>query len=374
MTEENYKLNSTVVPTWKHLKLNNFNLNNFVKPAIENYKKSYLEYSKDDFQGAVVLSMEQAIKVDKNAGMHLNLDEKYGVSEEFIKIAENEFNSGVFVHLPKDKIINSYIKMNYVLDKENPTLIDHNIIVAEPGSRATLIVDYSSDDAAEIFHNGVTKVFAGENSEINIIKIQRMNNNAVHLDSNLAVVSRDAKVNWVTIEMGSHINVTNYTSNLDEENSKADIYSAYFVDGDRRQDLYYTANHKGRRSESNMIIRGVLKDRGKKVFRGNIDFKKGSSKSKGSQEENVLLLSPNVKTDSVPMLLCQEEDVDGAHAASVGKINEEKLFYLMSRGFNEQEAKKLIIEAEFSPIFDKVPDENLKGILRAEIKRRLSNE
>jgi Fe-S cluster assembly scaffold protein SufB len=181
-------------------------------------------------------------------------------------------------------------------------------------------------------------------------------------------------VNWVTIEMGSNINVTNYMSNLDEENSKADIYSAYFVDGDRRQDLYYTANHKGRRSESNMIIKGVLKDSSKKVFRGNIDFKRGSSKSKGSQEENVLLLSPNVKTDSVPMLLCQEEDVDGAHAASVGKIDEGKMFYLMSRGFSEHDAKKLVIEAEFSPIFDRVPDENLKKILGAEIKRRLSND
>lgn len=374
MIEGSYKLNSTVVPTWKHLKLNNFNLNNFVKPVIESYKKSYLEFSQKDFQDAVVIPIEQAIKVDKNAGMHLNYNENFGVSEEFVKIAENEFNSGVFVHLPKGKIINSYIKMNYVLDKENPTLLDHNIIVAEPGSKATVIVDYSSDEKSEIFHNGVTKVFAGENSEINIIKIQRMNNNAVHLDSNLAVVSRDAKVNWVTIEMGSNINVTNYMSDLDEENSKADIYSAYFVDGDRRQDLYYTANHKGRRSESNMIIKGVLKDRSKKVFRGNIDFKRGSSKSKGSQEENVLLLSPNVKTDSVPMLLCQEEDVNGAHAASVGKIDEGKMFYLMSRGFSEHDAKKLVIEAEFSPIFDRVPDENLKEILGAEIKRRLSND
>lgn len=374
MIEGSYKLNSTVVPTWKHLKLNNFNLNNFEKPVIEGYKKNYLEFSQKDFQDAVVIPIEQAIKVNKNAGMHLNYNEKFGVSEEFVKIAENEFNSGVFVHLPKDKIINSYVKMNYVLDKENPTLLDHNIIVAEPGSKATIIVDYSSDEKSEIFHNGVTKVFAGKNSEINIIKIQRMNNNAVHLDSNLAVVSREAKVNWVTIEMGSNINVTNYMSNLYEENSKADIFSAYFVDGDRRQDLYYTANHKGRRSESNMIIKGVLKDSGKKVFRGNIDFKRGSSKSKGSQEENVLLLSPNVKTDSVPMLLCQEEDVDGAHAASVGKIDEGKMFYLMSRGVSEHDAKKLVIEAEFSPIFDRVPDENLKKILGAEIKRRLSND
>lgn len=373
MTEENYKLNSTVVPTWKHLKLNNFNLNNFIKPVIENYKKSYLEFSKEDFQGTVVTPMEQAIKVDKNACTHSNLEEKFGVSHEFVKIAENEFNSGVFIHLPKDKIINSYVKMNFVLDKDNPTVVDHNIIVAEAGSKVTLVVDYSNKNAVKAFHNGVTKVFANENSEVTIVKVQRMDDNAVHLDSNLAFVSQDAKVNWVTIEIGSGINVTNYMSNLKEEGSKADIYSAYFVDGERKQDLYYTANHIGRRSESNMVIKGVLKDKSKKVFRGNIDFKKGSSKSKGSQEENVLLLSPNVKTDSVPMLLCQEEDVVGAHAASVGKIDGEKLFYLMSRGFSEQDAKKLVIEAEFSPIFDKVPDEDLKELLGSEIKRRLSN-
>jgi Fe-S cluster assembly scaffold protein SufB len=190
----------------------------------------------------------------------------------------------------------------------------------------------------------------------------------------MAEVEDGAKVNWVTVEMGSKINVTNYNSDLKGQRSSADIYSAYLVDGDRKQDLYYTTNHFGKESTSNMIIEGVLKDRAKKVFKGNIDFKMGSSKSKGAQAEEVLLLDPTVKTDTIPMLLCQEEDVDGQHAASVGKIDENQLFYLMSRGFDYGEAEKLIIEARFSPIFDRVPAENLRKFLSEELRRRIVNE
>ena len=122
---------------------------------------------------------------------------------------------------------------------------------------------------------------------------------------------------------------------------------------------------------SNIWVEGVLKDRAKKVFKGNIDFKKGCHKSKGSQMEEVLLLNSEVKTDSVPILLCGEEDVDGAHAASIGKIDEDELFYLMSRGFDYSEAQKLIIEARFNPIFDKIPEENLRRLLSEELNRRI---
>lgn len=374
MIEESYKLNSTVVPTWKHLKVNDFNLDNFVQPTIDKYNKDYLNFNSEDFKDIQVIPTKDVNKEDIESIKDIMVNKNFGVSDECIKLAESQFNTGVFVRVPKNKRANSFIKLNFILDKENPTVVDNNIIVAEQGSKVTLVFDYSNEEAANAFHNGLTKVVAEDNSEVTIVKVQRMNDDAIHLDSNIAFISRDAKVNWVTVEIGAGINVTNYTSNLNGESSAADIYSAYFVDGERKQDLYYTANHMGRRSQSNMVIKGVLKDNAKKLFKGNIDFKKGASKSKGKQEENVLLLDPNVKTDSVPMLLCEEEDVDGAHAASVGKINEEKLFYLMSRGFSDKEAKKLVIEAEFSPIFDKVEDEDLKDLLKSEIKRRLSDE
>lgn len=115
-------------------------------------------------------------------------------------------------------------------------------------------------------------------------------------------------------------------------------------------------------------------DRSKKTFRGTLDFKKGCKKSKGEEEEYTVLLSPHVINKSVPILLCTEEDVDGQHAASAGRIDENKLFYIMSRGFSETEAKKLVIEAAFNPIINQIPSEEIKNKISTSIRRRLENE
>lgn len=365
------KLNQAYVPTWRYLGLNNCHIKDYELPEIEPYKKDYIDFKAEDFKGVTVIPMKDAAKHGCLCE-YSSLKDASCVSKDFVRLAENGFNSGVFIKVPENKLIDSYVRLNFDLSKENPTVIDQNIIVAEPNSKVTLIVDYYTEDkTVSAFHNGLVRVFAKEGSEVNVIKVQRMNDKSTHFDSNMASVSGDGKVNWVTVEIGSSINVTNYNSDLNGDHSSADIYSAYLVDGNRREDLYYTTNHFGRNSLSNMVIEGVLKDNARKVFKGNIDFKKGSSKSKGAQAEEVLLLDPTVKTDTLPMLLCHEEDVDGEHAASVGKIDEDQLFYLMSRGFNEDEAKKLVIEARFRPIFDKIPADDLKNFLSEELRRRL---
>lgn len=373
-SEKEHKLNQTVVPAWSYLKVNNFNLEKFTLPKIEAFNKQYLSFEDGTLDNALVLETKEALEVVKDIKEFINLKESFGVSDKFVALGEYNFNSGVFLRTCENHVVVSPIRLNFVIDRENPTVIDHNIIIAEKGSKVTVVMDYSIDDVLvenKPFHNGVTKVFAKENSEVTIVKIQRMNDKSTHFDSNVAFVERDGKVNWVTIEIGSEINVTNYVTNLKGDNSSSELHSAYLIDGTRKQDIYYTVNHSGRRSESNMEIKGVLKDKAKKLFKGNIDFKKGASKAKGAQDEDVLLLDPTVKTDSVPMLLCEEDDVEGAHAASVGQMDEDKLFYLMSRGFSEKEAKKLVVEAKFSPIFDRVPVQELKDFLLEELRKRL---
>ncbi|MCH3963105.1 MAG: Fe-S cluster assembly protein SufD [Clostridium sp.] len=369
--KNDFRLNQAYVPTWRYLGLNDFHIENYELPEIESYKLDYMNFKPENFEGITVVPTKDAVRHECLCG-HSSFKNASSVSKDFVRLAENGFNSGIFVKVPENKVVDSYIRLNFNLNDDNPTVIDNNIITAEPNSRITLLVDYSTQGGrTKAFHNGLTRVIAKAGSEVNVIKIQRMNDLSTHFDSNMAVVESGARVNWVTIEIGSGTNVTNYNSDLNGDHSSADIYSAYLVDGDRKQDLYYTTNHFGRESTSNMVIEGVLKDRARKVFKGNIDFRRGSSKSKGAQAEEVLLLDPTVKTDSVPILLCQEEDVDGQHAASVGKIDENQLFYLMSRGLDYSEAEKLVIEARFSPIFDRVPADDLKNFLSEELRRRL---
>lgn len=356
-------------PTWKRLKLKDFEL-----PEFKAYNKPFLGILEEAVdKNIVVQGILDGLNEHEELKEYAYSPAQYGVDEKFVTLGEAFYNTGVIVHTPKNAKIKQPIMVNYVLDKENPVVIDHNIIVAEENSEITIIVDYISQDLATGFHNGVTKIFAKKNAVVNVIKIQRMSDTASHFDSNVAYVDRDAKVNWISVELGSGITASSYINNLDEVSSEADLRSIYLGDGERKLDLEYTMNHRGMRSLSNIETRGVLKDKSSKVFRGNLDFKKGARKAKGTEEEYVILLDPTVKSDAIPALLCDEDDVEGQHAASAGQIDQQKLFYLMSRGLSEKEAKKLIVEASFRPILDRIPLEELRNAIDDEIVRRLVN-
>ena len=143
-----------------------------------------------------------------------------------------------------------------------------------------------------------------------------------------------------------------------ESSFKADI--AYLGIRDQRLDLNYVVNHRGRKTESSIAADGVLKDNAFKLFKGTIDFKTGASGAKGSENEKVLLMGEDIVNQSIPLILCTEEDVEGSHGAGIGSIDDDTLLYLESRGMDEEEAKKLITFGIFLRLLGFVEDEALK--------------
>lgn len=364
-------LNTLPVITWRWLKVNEAKLIDLKLDEIPAYNKPFI--GGFNYDEVIVKKMNSSLRTSENIKYYVNKEKSYGISEEFVELGEKQYNSGIFVHAPRNIKLEEPIRLEYKLDSENPVVIDNNIIIAEENSEITIVIEYTTSEAVEAFHNGVTKVYAKENSKVNIVKVQRMNDKSMHFDSHIAFSSYGAKVNWIQVELGAKNSITNYVNNLDEENSEANISSVYLADGERNIDLSYLMNHRGRRSISNIETRGALKDKSKKVFRGTLDFKNGASRSKGSEEEYAILLDKTVKADAIPLLLCSEDDVDGQHAASAGQIDSDKLFYLMSRGLDEKEAKKLIVEASFAPIIDKIPILELREAITEEVHRRIVN-
>lgn len=118
-------------------------------------------------------------------------------------------------------------------------------------------------------------------------------------------------------------------------------------------------------------MQGALKDISKKHFKGTIDFKNGSKKAKGNENEFCMLLSDTARSIALPMLLCKEEDVEGNHSTAAGKIDEKTLFYLMSHGFNRNEAMKLVVKAKFNKILEKIQNQELREEILNEIDKRL---
>jgi Fe-S cluster assembly protein SufD len=366
MSEKAFKnINKLPVRTWRWLDVNDISVECTV-PEIRPYEREYIFFSEQE--GLEVIAMGGS--TNNLSVMELN-DVAYGISEELKEMAKKEFNAGTLVHVKRGIKVKEPIILRCDIDSINSAVIDNNVIVAEENSEVTIVFVYKSVGETEGFHNGLTRIYAKEGSKVNITKVQLMNDLSYNFDAAAAAVAYGAKVSYVGIELGAKHTVVNYKSELKGENSEADLQSIYLGDKDRNIDLNYVATHIGRRSLSSIVTHGVLMDECKKIFKATLDFKKGASDSKGREEEFAILLSPKARNKAVPLLLCGEENVEGAHAASAGKIDDNKLFYLMSRGFSEKEAKKLIIEAAFNPVIDKVPAEDIREEIGEFIGRRL---
>lgn len=356
-------LNELPVKTYRWLKVNELVLSQPLAIELRPYEKDYLSFS--PLPGLEVRLMPQT-PLDERLGTGQRV---YGVSRELVELAETTPNAGIQVRAARGVQSDDPVVVRYHLDAENPVVIDHNVVYAEQGSRVTVIFDYLSDDCAAL-HNGTLQVYAESDAEVNIVRLQRMSVTSYHLDSVIAYAAEGAEVKFVHVDLGGALTALNYTAEL-KGKAEVSINGAYFGDGTRQLDLNYYADHEGVGSISSILVHGALKDQAKKVFRGTIDFKRGARQSKGSEVESVLLLNEGVRSIAVPLLLAGEDDVEGEHAASAGRVDGEKLHYLMSRGLSRDQATKLLVEAAFQPIIDELPGKEWQSLVRGELERRL---
>lgn len=294
---------------------------------------------------------------------------KWETNESYLAgLTDIFFNTGIFLESEKSETKEVYI--NYDLNKENNLLLDNNLLVAERGSVLNVVFDYSGGDK-EAVRNSLHRVLAKENSRVNIIYLQRTCDCTKSFNSIIVKTERDAQIKQYHIELGGEVVSSSSKVYLEGDNAESKTYSLYLADKEKKVDLEYSTYHRGRRSESVIEGRGVVKDKGTKVFRGNLYFERGSEKSRGKEEEYALLLNKGVKADSIPTLFCDEDDVAGEHSASAGQLNENKLFYLMSRGMSEKEAKKLVVSSSFKPIVEKIKDMELRDKVLKIIEERI---
>ena len=240
---------------------------------------------------------------------------------------------------------------------------DNNYLVSEIHINSDMIIIFKGDNA---FLN--TKIVIDSNKDNNITIINLTGKESKTFISIENTVEKNIKSTVNFIELGGIVKVSNYYSINNGENY---FNSLYLGKDNDKLDLNYYIGHNNKNTISNINVQGSLLDNAYKSFKGTIDFYEGSSKSIGKEIENCILLSDDAVSRSLPMLLCHEEDVEGAHGVSTGKIDEEKLFYLMSRGINEKESKKLIINANYNLVIDNIPDNEIKELIREEINKKL---
>lgn len=353
---ENLKLNEAPVRTSRNFNINNIKIDNVNIP--ENI---------GNFENVKIIDKSSNIKVEQTKTLSTKLVYGLGdVLEEQVKTNANQK-----IKLSINSKLNEEIQISFKFDKNNLSLVDNIEVVANEGANATIILKYESDKNVEAFHNGIIRMLAKKDSKINVIIVNFMNqtsNNFIAIENTL---EENSKINYCIIDFGGKNSITNYYSNLKGDFAENTIDAIYLGKDEQLFDLNYIAELRGKKTNVNIEVEGALKDKAKKHFKGTIDFKKGAKKAKGNENENCMLLSDTAKSLALPMLLCSEEDVEGNHSSSAGKIGEKELFYIMSRGFELKEAMKLMVRAKFNKILENIENEELKEEILKEIDERL---
>lgn len=350
------KINETPVRTSRNFNINNVKLEDIQIP--ENLK---------EFKGTTIVQNNSNIKLSSNIEKY---DITYGLGDFFTNQVLEKANKNINIEI--DGSDEKNINIDNILSSDNLNLIDNVKILANENSKATIIIKYKSDkNNIESFHNGIIKIIAKNNSNINIIIVNLLSetsNNFLSIDAEL---EESSKIKATIIDFGGKNSITNYYSNLIGDLSDNKLESIYLGKNSQLIDINYIAELRGKKSNIDINVQGALKDQAKKHFKGTIDFKKGCKKATGNENEECMLLSNKAKSIALPMLLCSEEDVEGNHSSSAGKVGEKELFYIMSRGFNFKEAMKLMVRAKFNKILENIKDENLKQEILDEINTKL---
>ena len=238
------------------------------------------------------------------------------------------------------------------------------------GVDATLVevVRGSAPDAAV----NSTSYILEENARLKLIRIQLLDKDTLYIDDLRAKLLTDSYLEVVRLDLGSKLSYIASNVSLDGKNAEYLAHGDYLLNGSQRLDINMIADHIAPNTKSDMRCDGVLLDSASKIFRGVLDFKSGCKGAKGAENEEVILLSPDVDNQSVPIILCGEEDVEGNHGASVGKISDEIIYYLMTRGFDEDSAIRLIIRSKFNTLTEQLANKELRRVINKMVDGVLS--
>ena len=346
---EKLKVNDTPVRTARNFKINNIEVELDLPEKIAEFKN-------------VEIINDKSI-IDNEVS---NTSLTYGTGKILEELNYETANSKIRIQTSNKK---EDIIIRYNFDDNNVNLINQIEIIANGDTN--VIIEYKSQTSLKCLHNGIIRAIANENAKLDVTIVNLLNENSDNFEAIENRLEKNSKVNYTIIDIGGKTSISNYYSNIIGENADNDLKSIYLGIGEQRKDINYIAELRGTKTNIDIDVQGVLKDSAKKNFKGTIDFKKGSKKAKGNENEYCMLLSDKAKSIALPMLLCTEEDVEGNHSTASGKVDEKQLFYIMTRGISYKEAVKLIVKSKFNKIIERILDEELKNEILSEIDKRL---
>ena len=319
----------------------------------------YHQVNKDlEDQGVIFLDMDSALRD------HEDLVREYFAT--IIPANDNKLSSldsavwsgGSFVYVPPGVQVEMPLQAYFRINTENMGQFERTIIIADEGSYVHYVEGctaptYSSDS----LHSAVVELIAKPGARIRYTTVQNWSQNVFNLVTKRAVAEKDATVEWVDCNLGSKLTMKYPSVYLMGERAHGEILSIAFAGKGQHQDAGGKIVHVAPNTTSNIFAKSISKDGGRSSYRGLLEVAKGAGGSKSKVVCDALLLDEDSRSDTYPTIRIGEDDVDVGHEATVSKVGDEQLFYLMSHGISEEEAGKLIVNGFIEPIVKELPME-----------------
>ncbi|MCS6906250.1 MAG: Fe-S cluster assembly protein SufB [Anaerolineales bacterium] len=309
-------------------------------------------------QGVIFLSIEDGLK------QHPDLFREYFGT--VVPIEDNKFaalnsavwSGGSFVYVPKGVKVELPLQAYFRLNVANIGQFERTLIIADEGSQVHYVEGctapiYTTDS----FHSGVIEIVVKRGARVRYTTIQNWSPNVYNLVTQRAIVYEDATMEWVDANLGSKITMKYPSCYLKEPGARGEILSMAFAGKGQHQDAGGKVIHFAPYTSSKIVSKSISKSGGRSSYRGLLKVYKGAKGVKSNVVCDALLLDETSRSDTYPYIEIDEEDVTIGHEATVSKVGEEQLFYLMSRGLSEDEATSMVVSGFIEPLVKELPME-----------------
>jgi Fe-S cluster assembly protein SufD len=250
--------------------------------------------------------------------------------------------------------------------------LGHTLIVLEDGAEATILCETASSSPTDGgLHCGATEVILAPSSRLRLVSLQNWGHGVWHFAHQKAIVGKDASLQWTIAAMGSRLSKVNQHVELIGRGAESQVNGVLFTEGKQHISYHTLQHHAAPECRSDFLYKSALQDQSRTVWRGMIKVDPQAFKTDGYQRNDNLLLSSNARADSIPGLEIQCDDVRCTHGSTSGKVDEELIFYAMTRGFTRKEATRIIVSGFFQQIFDRITIESVREALGQAILRRV---
>ena len=311
-------------------------------------------------QGVLLMDLREALKRHGDIIKERLFKNKLNYAEDkFLALEGSSFQSGIFVYVPRNVILEESIRLINTLPDDGSSSISRNIIILETGSKSTIVQELYAPSLQSVDNNkgkqqqayfDLLECHIEPNAHLEMVTLQAMDENSVNFSNRKAFIERDGKMSWYLGLFGSKLSRYKIDSIMKGAGASADDVEIIFGIKDQSFDVTSNLIHYGESSRGRVLAKSVMKDSSKSLFKGMIKIGKEAKATESYLAGHSILLDKGAKSDAIPGLEIETNEVRATHSASVAQIDESQIFYLMSRGLTREGAKREIVGGFLEPL------------------------